>query len=51
MNVWTALVMEVFALPMTTVPKVETSIETKFDVRYWFKTQVTINAKEYDFYE
>ena len=38
MNVWTALVMEVFGLPMTMVQKLENPIDTKFDIRYWFET-------------
>ena len=33
MNVWTALVMEVCGLPMTTVQKVENPVDTKFDIR------------------
>ena len=33
MNGWTALVMEVFGLPMTMVEKTENPVDTKFDIR------------------
>ena len=54
MNVWTALAMEVFGFPMTTVQKTENPVGTKFDIRYWFETKVTINEntiKLYDCYQ